>query len=184
MPNDNSLIQKKFDKMRSMIDDWKDQYVEGYGDQYVEGIEIEDLDGVLNNIQKELEADYVLIKKPTIPNFVAKQIEEHAYRLGEGHLIAVLNSASSGYSDVELMNWINQSDSNQSDFATAILHGFNIAETLYTVSDDHGVPLLYKEYDTIKRWRWNASSDEEYLRLTEDEIRGYDEKFMAFAKEV
>lgn len=121
-------------------------------------------------------------QKPVVPQFVANEIERYEDMLdmlsGE-----YFNNSFEEIDDDGLLVWI---DENQDTFARAWLDGYEVEkEPLYYVRENNYLLCKYNgevmDYvEAVER----GITDLVKLKLTEKEIKDYDERFWAFAEEV
>lgn len=138
-------------------------------------------------------------EKVVVPKFVANYIElckggngdRQAYTEGNSELWFALNGDNQGMPN-SVSDWLFNEEKVET-FARAWLDGYEIEkEKLYYVLDKNNHTMLYRSFDysitqskskyAVDPARKNFNLNE--YKLTEQEIRNYDARFMAFAVEV
>ena len=114
-------------------------------------------------------------EKVVVPAFVAEWIEE--CKRGLKSLYGALKGPGG---DGKLEDWLFISP-NQKTFARAWLNGFTVEEKKYTVKDKYHCFLLMKNFDGEVVNAYSKVVYKNKGQLTEQEIKDYDERFMAFA---
>lgn len=158
-------------------------------DGYMKGKEAWVRDVLRNRGFKRGRTDYAVIEKPVIPNFVADILEENTFEDLPTAFEELFSANAGHYYGGDVCKWV---ESNEETFARAWLDGYTVEEKKYYVLDKEDDTLLKKSrvgkgvaksvgtnIYSAKKWK-----DEEKYQLTEQEIKYYDPRYMAFAEPV
>lgn len=123
---------------------------------------------------------------PVIPKFVADWIEEHRNKYGRNILEIGYDFYKSDLNNFDVDDWVQD---NTEAFTRAWLDGYEVEEDQrYYIQDQHGVYLLAKNHRDQGKVQTVAEIVEYYgveeieldYELTEQEIKDYDERYLAF----
>lgn len=143
--------------------------------QYV--VSVENLQNLLVPKQEKVE----------VPRFVADILKSKTFDSLSTAFIELFSANAGHYYGEDVCKWI---VSNEEAFARAWLDGYEVEkEQKYYVLDTEDIPMLVKSYGDVNRANTHLSIHEkgrntEHYQLTEQEIKGYDPRYMTFAKPV
>lgn len=121
---------------------------------------------------------------PVIPEFVADWIEEERGTMSNWKLPSRFISDSKYKKDQRRYKW-SQFEGNMDKFMSALINGYEVEveQKFYVLTSSEKI-LLTKEggvvRETYQVYSWINERDKEHYQLTEQEIRDYDPRYMAF----
>lgn len=130
---------------------------------------------------------YAVIEKPTVPQFVGEWIE---YEKKEGLFNATdireLIKDRGFPEDYKIRDWFSENKQNDITFMRAWLVGYTVEDKKYYVLDAEDIPLLERANNQTCKTTTALSihedgRDNSKFELTEQEIKDYDDRFLAFA---
>lgn len=142
----------------------------------------------VENLQNLLVPEWEL---PVIPKFVAEWIEDYKER---EDIYTAISNAFEGVESTEMYNWVSgyTGVANQETFARAWLDGYEVEEEqkyyvlnnekYFLLGKDKGHGFIFSTGGNSKLGSTGRTSAT--FELTEQEIKGYDPRYMAFAKPV
>jgi hypothetical protein len=127
-------------------------------------------------------------EKVVVPEFVGefiKKSKNDGYTLQQTFYIVHSNYKHGNFDEV--VEWVS---GHEKTFARAWLDGYEVEEKKYRVLDKEGCVLIRRYGETVRRVTSKVEpnqypeSERGVLALTEQEIKDYDPRFMAFAEPV
>lgn len=186
------LVPKQTDADQAYKDGYEKGKEHGYKNGYSVGFSdsTHDSNEPLGNPQ-QLKSTASEMERVRIPQFVADYIDDRKEINFPFYQAIRIVRRNSKFEDSELRNWL-WTNTNQETFARAWLDGFTVEEEQkYYVMNNNNRMMLCRKMDgkTITEadpFKLEAmyEGEKESHRLTEQEIKDYDPRYMAFAKPV
>lgn len=130
-------------------------------------------------LEKYLSGEVKELELPEVPEFIASWIETHRHHYDD--FFQVVYDYAEGELDSKVFDWVLK---NKNKFAISYSLGYNVKEEKkYHVKNNRGSYMLLKsDGDVHETWCVPALGEETY-ELTEEEIKGFDERYWEFRNE-